>query len=309
MLGNKKWILKVGLQKIISLVPFSTRLNFFFQRHFGGLRTTRLSSHHDAIVYRMSKLIEILNRHERHVRDATILEIGTGWNLASAAFLSIYEPRRIVTIDTHRHVRQSLFTPSVTKLSRGCKDLQQFALDSPTRPISAEETRKLYLDFTESRNIHYSAPADARHIGLRDETVDTVYSIAVFEHVPAADLPDVLDECRRILKPEGLMFHHIQPYDHSSQYGASPIEFLRFSPFVWERLVNNHLSYQNRLRDSQYRSLFEAHGFEIVWHHRDMDPDIESKLAGIRIADEFSRFGIEDLATYYCWYLCRKARP
>jgi SAM-dependent methyltransferase len=301
--------LKASVQKIISLVPFSTGLNFFFQRHFGGLTPSRLSSHHDAIVSRMSKLVETLNRHERHVRNATMVEIGTGWNLLAAAFLSIYEPKRIVTIDTHRHVRQSLFSPSVSTLSRGCKDLRQFELDSPTRPISMEETRLPYRDFLEKRNIHYSAPADARHTGLRDESVDVVYSIAVFEHVPAADLSDVLDECRRILKPEGLMFHHIQPYDHASQYGASPIEFLRFSPFVWEKLVNNHLSYQNRLRDSQYRSLFEAHGFEIMWHHRDMDPDFERKLAGMRIADEFSRFGIEDLATYYCWYLCRKARP
>lgn len=309
MTGKKKWILKVGVQKLVSLLPFSNAVNFRLQRHFGGLRSSHIASRHATIVRRVSKLIETLNRHELRLRAAAVVEIGTGWDLFSALLLSTYEPAGIVTIDTRRHVRGPLFRLAAETLARDGDDLPRFALDGPTRPLTREESKLPYPDCLARRGIRYEAPGDARRTGLSDASIDVVYSIAVLEHVPAPELGAMLDECRRILKPGGVMFHHIQPYDHASQYGASPIEFLRYSPFFWRTFVNNPLAFQNRLRDSQYRALFEEREFEVLWHQRDIDADALKQLQSMTVAEEFAGFDPEDLATTYCWYLCRATDP
>jgi SAM-dependent methyltransferase len=70
---------------------------------------------------------------------------------------------------------------------------------------------------------------------LPDQSVDTVLSTQVIEHVPEVDV--YLAECRRLLKPNGTLVltapmhwrHHEAPYD-----------FLRFTRFGLTRLLEKH---------------------------------------------------------------------
>lgn len=56
----------------------------------------------------------------------------------------------------------------------------------------------------------------AEHSGLPDGSVDGVFSSSAFEHIP--DIPAVLQEMHRILKPGGLLYSHFGPL-WSTSYG------------------------------------------------------------------------------------------
>jgi len=47
---------------------------------------------------------------------------------------------------------------------------------------------------------------DARRLPLADGAVDGVWACASLHHVPRADLPAALAECRRVLGPDGALF-------------------------------------------------------------------------------------------------------
>jgi SAM-dependent methyltransferase len=47
---------------------------------------------------------------------------------------------------------------------------------------------------------------------IKDGAYDIVFSVSVVEHVPPDQLPGFFADCRRILKPDGLMVHLIDVY-------------------------------------------------------------------------------------------------
>lgn len=54
---------------------------------------------------------------------------------------------------------------------------------------------------------------DARQLPLTDGAVDGVWACASLHHVPRADLPAALAECRRVLAPDGALFCSVKRGD------------------------------------------------------------------------------------------------
>jgi len=50
---------------------------------------------------------------------------------------------------------------------------------------------------------------------IDDESFDIIFSVSVVEHIPHNALPGFFEDCRRILKPGGLMVHLIDAYVES----------------------------------------------------------------------------------------------
>ncbi len=73
-----KWIIKAVVQKSISYLPYSQRINYFFQKHVTG--GVRLNDEHFGL-----KLQHAREHHHYLLTfggenaDRTILELGTGW--------------------------------------------------------------------------------------------------------------------------------------------------------------------------------------------------------------------------------------
>ena len=84
----------------------------------------------------------------------------------------------------------------------------------------------------------------------------------MFEHIPSPVLKAILNEANRVLAPNGVALHHIDPSDHFSHDDAaiSPINFLRFSEAQWERLTGN----QFRLSQPAPRRKFRG-DLSAVW--------------------------------------------
>jgi len=113
--------------------------------------------------------------------------------------------------------------------------------------------------------VEYRAPADGRRMDLPSGSVDCITSTNTFEHIPLIVIHEIVAECRRLLRPSGLMVHAIDYKDHYSYSDTrlTPYNFLRFDEREWQRF-NPPLHYQNRLRHGDYLRLFEEAGFEIA---------------------------------------------
>jgi SAM-dependent methyltransferase len=91
------------------------------------------------------------------------------------------------------------------------------------------------------------------------ETVDVAWSHAVLEHVQRTDLPALLCELHRVLRPGGTSSHTVDLSDHMG--GA--LNQLRFSEAFWEGgLPARSGFYTNRVRFRELLALFERCGFD-----------------------------------------------
>jgi SAM-dependent methyltransferase len=131
------------------------------------------------------------------------------------------------------------------------------------------------------------------------ETFDVVISNAVFEHVP--DVALALGEVTRLLRPGGVC--HIAIHLFPSLSGghhmawAFPDQSIPETVPPWDHLRENRFPahvYLNRLRESDYRTVFEAEGrLELVdWvttrteGESLLTPEIQAELAGRYTRDD-----------------------
>lgn len=125
---------------------------------------------------------------------------------------------------------------------------------------------------------------------IESASVDLIYSQAVLEHVSKREFRETMQECRRILRPNGICSHQIDLRDHLT--GA--LNNLRFSEWVWEsKFFATSGFYTNRIRYSQMLDLFDEAGFRVevtgmqMW---DVLPTPWNKLA-----KEFRKLSVKEL--------------
>ena len=152
--------------------------------------------------------------------------------------------------------------------------------------------------FLSEANIQYLAPADAANTRLPDESVDYHISTTVFEHIPRQDIERILKEAKRILKKDGIAIHFIDLSDHFQHQDKSitSINFLRYSDEEWDKIAGNQFAYCNRLRASDYFSLFEEAGFDVCRKEAVADDEARESMGKSFMIDErFRGYGVDDL--------------
>jgi len=111
---------------------------------------------------------------------------------------------------------------------------------------------------------------DARHIPLADKTVDVVFSSRLLDLVDTPEIPTILAECRRVLKPSGqvVLVHMSKPGPertlferlYASAAGFGGLLFLSRPVLAAELLAQSGFPQVTRV----YRRGFPI-GTEIVW--------------------------------------------
>ena len=90
-------------------------------------------------------------------------------------------------------------------------------------------------------------------------TIDFCFSNAVLEHIDKRELVPMVQEFRRVLKPDGVATHRVDLKDHL----GGGLAHLRFSNAVWEgRLFRNSGFYTNRIRFGEMVNIFVQAGFD-----------------------------------------------
>jgi SAM-dependent methyltransferase len=121
-------------------------------------------------------------------------------------------------------------------------------------------------------------------------SVDFVFSHVTLQQVKRTDLVPVLNELRRIQKPDGLGSHRVSIRDY---FGGAAND-LRFSTPMWESpFMTKSGFYTNRVRYTEMLRLFAQAGFECeVIHTRRWN---ELPISRTKLAREFANLSDDDL--------------
>jgi SAM-dependent methyltransferase len=291
-----RWLLKASFQKALSSLPASHELNYVLQRRVmrtlpGGRASllrkfTRAKTHHDAF----------LAHGGSGKPEATFYEFGAGWDLAVPLSYYALGVDRQTLVDIHTNVRLELVGHVLEQLRSEKPELERIA----GRPVRLPESAGLtaVADLEHRFGIRYLAPCDARGTGLPPESFDFISSTNTFEHIPEVDVGLVLAECRRLLRPDGIMSARIDLQDHYSYVdrNVSRYNYLRFSERAW-RLANSSVHFQNRLRYPDYVRLAREAGLEVVSETLSSPSaeDLET-LRAITLGPRFKgRYSLEEL--------------
>jgi SAM-dependent methyltransferase len=193
---------------------------------------------------------------------------------------------RQMLLDLHPHARAELVNDSIRRLEAARPSFQEEA-GRPLRSLGMPDIKA--TDDLERLGLTYLAPRDARATGLPDRSVDFVSSTDTLEHVPPDHIASILSECRRLLKPNGVLSCRIDLEDHYFRFdrSLSRYNFLRYSDRTWG-LVNSSLHYLNRLRYPDYVRLVEDAGFELVEERLSRASEEQlAELAGLELAERY----------------------
>ena len=300
----KKWQQKALVQKTISFLPFAHRINFIFQKYV----TKGVDLSEDYFTDRLRHASEHIGAFERHAQCKILsssLELGTGWYPVVPVSLFLYGAQAIHTVDICPHCsrRNILTTIQMFKDHYQSGKLRLFINVHRDRwyEFSRLMDEAEYLDkeglLKRLRiNCHI---ADARDLPLPSGSISLLTSNNTLEHVYPGMLRVILREFRRLAAKGGVMSHFIDMSDHFAHFDQSITiyNYLQYSKRQWERM-DNLIQPQNRLRISDYRSLYAELGIPIT-EELCREGSLKS-LSTVNVHREFNGIPIADLAISHC---------
>lgn len=266
----RKWMLKAIVQKTISYLPYSQRINYFFQKHV--TKGVFLSdAYFDDRLGHAKTHIEAYEQYAGGKPLASTLELGAGWYPVVPIALFLYGADIIRTVDVTlltdtRHVlttiRKFLEYDDQGKLAAylDCRPERLNRL----RTLATQGEQASFPALMAALHIEYLI-RDARRLALPDGSVDLIHSNNTFEHIYPDILADILREFKRVVRRGGVQSHFIDMTDHFAHFDTAITiyHFLRFSPAAWA-LIDNSIQPLNRLRLPDYRRLYAEAGIPVT---------------------------------------------
>lgn len=298
------WWIKAGAQAALSLIPFGEAINYRLQ-----IWNNFHANFRWWVEYNIKYLQDIIHAASRcglQLDGSRTLEVGTGWVPTVPLGVHLLGAE-VHTYDHVRHLRHAdlsklldLYPEYLPRLAEaaGC-DVTSLSERLSAFKACGRDGISLE-DWFRPFGIHYHAPADASRSGLPDGSLDLYFSVAVLEHVSVPAIKAMLREAHRTLRRGGLTYHVIGMFDHytSVDPGITRVNFLKFSDFTWRIIGQNRISFHNRLRESEFISLFQEAGFEIVDRRCEVDEPSLKALETMRLNPKYRAFDKRDLATY-----------
>jgi SAM-dependent methyltransferase len=302
------WKIKGLVQKALSIAPGGSWLNDRLQRTVGELKNF------DAFVDRRvvgdwAPLVEFLGRHGIRVQDLDCVEVGTGWCPILPVCFSLAGAHSCRTIDRVVHLNADLTLRMLRRVEAHLPAIARVAglpLDGVRASYAGLREADGLEELLRRARIEYIAPGEASRTGLPDGGVDMVFSNNVLEHVEPADLPLLMKEARRILKPGGICVHCVACNDHYAHFdrGISFVNYLQYPASRW-RFWNNGLNYQNRVRACEFVKSAANAGLTIVSQQGSEYPGVRAALSKLDVAPEFQKYSLDELATTSITFLAQ----
>jgi hypothetical protein len=292
MLLEHRWVAKALIQKTVSKTGM-LRAYHLAQRMAGRLRDFHPGGR---LVY--AGLIAADVGIDK-LAGATAVEVGTGWVPIIPIGLHLLGVQRVLSFDLTAHLMPEVTLAALPEIDECLQDLSRQA--GVPLPVLKSRLSQLLasrdLDTLANQiGFEYHAPIDVTQSAIPPQSVDLVYSNLVFEHVTPEALTAILAHSRRILKPDGIAWHHVDYSDHYAHTfkDLSLINFLRYGERLWNAIGQSDLHYQNRLRKSDYVRAFEAAGFEVVRAVDHLGVS-EAHARAAPLAEPFARCELSDL--------------
>lgn len=297
------WKLKARIQRFCGALPFGSEATYYaLQRNLGSLRTPP-----DPMILfeAATRLVQVLEEHGRPVAGASVFEVGTGRKLDVPLAMYLCGAREVYTIDLHPYLKSELVMGAVASLRPRREQVIELFEGLTDRPGLEQRLDALleaqdFETLKRTAGIHYVAPGDAAATDLPDGSIDIHLSYTVFEHIPGPVLAAILRESSRLLSPDGLALHHIDPSDHFAHEDSSitMINFLQFTDAEWEKLAGNQFAYHNRLRVDDFYKIYENVDHQVVYSREFLnEPSLEEIRGGFPLAEQYRGIAPERLAT------------
>jgi SAM-dependent methyltransferase len=298
------WWIKAGAQAALSIIPFGEAINYQLQKwnHF----ETNFRCAVECNIKYLRDLIRTTSKWGLALQGAKTLEVGTGWVPTIPVGMHLLGAE-VHTYDHVRHLRTANIAKLIDLYPQYLPSLSETAgldiaqLQARVSALRASgRSSSLPQDWLQPFGIQYHAPGNASQSGLPDSSLDLYFSVAVLEHVSLGALKAMLREAHRTLRPGGLTYHVIGMFDHSTEVDPTitRVNFLKFSDFTWRLIGQNKISYHNRLRESEFVSLFQQAGFEIVERRSEVCEISLKALETMHLNPKYRGFERRDLATY-----------
>jgi SAM-dependent methyltransferase len=239
-----KWALKIAAKLLIARLP----IPYGFWKSVGVFR----HGHMDALDYPF----KILNLHLQRAYPqglppgSVILELGPGDSIASAVIACAYGVKHTYLVDVGSFASRNVaFYQSVAS------NMRRRGMNVPDLAGAAS-----FEDILHTCNAEYLTDGIQSLRKIPTESIDFVWSHSVLEHVRKNELERVLQELKRVLKPDALSSHNIDFQDHLD----GTLNNLRFSDSVWESpFFAKSGFYTNRIPAITMHGMFKTAGFEI----------------------------------------------
>lgn len=135
---------------------------------------------------------------------------------------------------------------------------------------------------------------DGRELPFADASKDLVWACYCMQHFRYPEVS--ARSIHRVLRPGGRLVCRVDLRDHYHMFDAGQqYDCWKHSDRMWRLMAWNRSSYVNRLRLSEWRTVFSNAGLHEVTLHKHQDPAI---LAQNRQHDYLKRYSDDDLATF-----------
>lgn len=304
----KKWKQKAIVQKIISYLPLSHKINYIFQKY-----VTKGVNLSDEYFYdRLGHARDHIKSYQKYSDKsfpATCLEIGTGWYPIVPVSFFLVGADKIYSVDISFLTSKERLQTTLQKFVECNKagqlksyiDFIHDRFDIITKLLADYD--KFSLDeVLQKLNITYLIE-DARKLSLSDNSIELVNSNNTFEHIYPDILIPILKEFRRVVKKQtGVMSHFIDMSDHFAHFDKSIniYNFLQFSDSQW-KWIDNSIQPQSRIRIYDYKKIFSD--LSIPISDESFRVGNLSELKSIPLADKFTNQPLDEIAKSHCHFI------
>jgi hypothetical protein len=305
-----KWIFKAIVQKSISILPNSDKINFLFQKYITKGVTLNEPYFDDRIIHARNH-IDSYRRLTNNPFPEKTLELGSGWYPVVPLYMYLSGCKEINSIDITKLINRERILLTIKMFLRYIQTNRLNAkadvflpdrIESLTGILSGNISTEKEL--VEHLKFNYII-GDSRKTIFTDNYFDLIHSNNTFEHIDPLILKDILKEFFRIQKEASVLSHFIDLSDHFAHYDKdiTIYNFLKFSDFKW-KIIDNSIQPQNRMRLTDYKALYDSLGikYEII----ELREGDVNTLKSNKINKKFKDYSLNELAVSHCQFISTK---
>ncbi len=305
-----KWYLKYFLSAMLGILPFRHKIHSYVQTltGSGGLDE-------DEMLSRVIELYSLSLKYRDSLKNANILEIGTGWYPFVPIVACLYGANKVVTVDLNPWLTVKTFKLSLESIIKNkkkiIKNLGEWdntiekKLYSLKDKLNENDDIQIYL---KQLNIEYLSNYDVCNYNPNNnEKPDLILSSNVLEHIPEKILSKIHNHLSKISTDKCLAVHRFNPADHFANLSGSTISFLSIPNFLWKILGGSGLSYHNRLRTIEHAELAINNFWTIRLWADAIDEKAKNKIQQnkINLLSKYKNMDINTICAFYSWLVLK----
>lgn len=293
-----KWILKAVVQKTISWLPNSQKVNFLFQKHI--TKGVNLSDQYFSDKY--NSAVDHLYYFQKYQKTNSfhVLELGSGWYPVVPIALFLAGADSIISFDISPLMNKEGVILSIRKYLNWYQEgklegLKPYLKKERLKALAELNNEELsFQELLSGLGLSLKVK-DARDTGEKTDSFDLICSNNTFEHIYPNILKPIIAEFQKILKPGGIMSHFIDMSDHFAHLDSSITiyNFLKYSKSAWRR-IDNSVQPQNRWRFKDYVDLYNR--LEIPILDQKIRPGNLEEVKNMKLHSDWKSYSTEEIA-------------